>query len=204
MLTVLCYTRGGERRSTLRGVARLGGNDVLPPTRPGLDALSAHVTALSPAPMVRAGSYLPAYVIGPFTTQDSKATGSLHIPQYSISITMSDNDVATRAPESDAQEATAASAGQSVFPGDTRAQEGPSMGVSRQLPAMRRLLTLLGTLHDRSTYSFRRDTNRRTHQARRRRRIRRKALRLPTLALEAPAPPHRRYRHQVHEQSATS
>ncbi|KAH8727878.1 Alpha/Beta hydrolase protein [Phaeosphaeriaceae sp. PMI808] len=42
---------------------------------------------------------------------------------------MADNDNATRAPESDAQEKPADSAvEQSVFPGDTRAQEGPSMG----------------------------------------------------------------------------
>ncbi|ORY11821.1 Alpha/Beta hydrolase protein [Clohesyomyces aquaticus] len=41
---------------------------------------------------------------------------------------MADNDVATRAPESDAQEASTAPAEQSVFPGDTPAQAGPSMG----------------------------------------------------------------------------
>ncbi|KAI8939063.1 hypothetical protein NX059_004902 [Plenodomus lindquistii] len=45
---------------------------------------------------------------------------------------MADSEIATRAPESDAQEAPAAApveaAEQSVFPGDTRAQEGPSMG----------------------------------------------------------------------------
>lgn len=53
---------------------------------------------------------------------------------------MADSDIATRAPESDAQEdvpvpapATApVPAEQSVFPGDTVAQEGPSMGVSEQ------------------------------------------------------------------------
>jgi hypothetical protein len=49
---------------------------------------------------------------------------------------MADNDNATRAPESDAQEKPQEPAKpqdpaeQSVFPGDTRAQEGPSMGVS--------------------------------------------------------------------------
>lgn len=45
---------------------------------------------------------------------------------------MADNDIATRAPESDAQEKPAdtnATAEQSVFPGDTPAQAGPSMGV---------------------------------------------------------------------------
>lgn len=41
---------------------------------------------------------------------------------------MADNNIATRAPESDAQEAPAAQAEQSVFPGDSQAQTGPSMG----------------------------------------------------------------------------
>lgn len=44
---------------------------------------------------------------------------------------MADNENATRAPESDAQEKPAAPAEESVFPGDTIAQEGPSMGVSQ-------------------------------------------------------------------------
>jgi hypothetical protein len=45
---------------------------------------------------------------------------------------MADTDNATRAPESDAQEKPADPAvEQSVFPGDSRAQEGPSMGVSQ-------------------------------------------------------------------------
>ena len=49
---------------------------------------------------------------------------------------MADNDIATRAPESDAQETPQEQpqepkpAEESVFPGDTRAQDGPSMGVS--------------------------------------------------------------------------
>jgi hypothetical protein len=54
---------------------------------------------------------------------------------------MADNEIATRAPESDAQQDTPQPKSQaevkapepapeSVFPGDTRAQEGPSMGVS--------------------------------------------------------------------------
>jgi hypothetical protein len=47
---------------------------------------------------------------------------------------MADNENATRAPESDAQERPADPAvEQSVFPGDTRAQEGPTMGVSEHL-----------------------------------------------------------------------
>ncbi|KAH7119037.1 Alpha/Beta hydrolase protein [Dendryphion nanum] len=41
---------------------------------------------------------------------------------------MADNDIATRAPESDAQQAPAAQVEQSVFPNDTPAQSGPSMG----------------------------------------------------------------------------
>jgi dienelactone hydrolase len=47
---------------------------------------------------------------------------------------MADNDIATRAPESDAQEKPQEQpdvpkpAEESVFPGDTRAQQGPSMG----------------------------------------------------------------------------
>ena len=50
---------------------------------------------------------------------------------------MADNDIATRAPESDAQETSQEQpqepkpAEESVFPGDTRAQQGPSMGVSQ-------------------------------------------------------------------------
>ena len=57
---------------------------------------------------------------------------------------MADNDVATRAPESDAQEqeqesstvpaqpkAEAEAAPQGLFPGDTPAQTGPTMGVCR-------------------------------------------------------------------------
>lgn len=53
---------------------------------------------------------------------------------------MADNEVAARAPESDAQEAAQEQkpqdakapepAPESVFPGDTRAQDGPTMGVS--------------------------------------------------------------------------
>ena len=42
---------------------------------------------------------------------------------------MADNEVATRAPESDAQQTSAPQAEQSVFPGDSQAQTGPSMGV---------------------------------------------------------------------------
>jgi len=49
---------------------------------------------------------------------------------------MADNEVATRAPESDAQETPSEqpadkteAAAQSVFPGDTPAQTGPTMGV---------------------------------------------------------------------------
>jgi dienelactone hydrolase len=41
---------------------------------------------------------------------------------------MAEDDVATRAPESDAAEQSTGEAGQSVFAGDTPAQAGPSMG----------------------------------------------------------------------------
>jgi hypothetical protein len=45
---------------------------------------------------------------------------------------MADKDIATRAPENDAQDDVAAvptAVEQSIFPGDSRAQDGPSMGV---------------------------------------------------------------------------
>lgn len=48
---------------------------------------------------------------------------------------MADNEIATKAPESDAQETPAqhvpppAAPGQSIIPGDSIAQEGPTMGV---------------------------------------------------------------------------
>lgn len=45
--------------------------------------------------------------------------------------TMADDEVATKAPESDVQQAPTSAEQQSVFPGDTKAQEGPSMGVRR-------------------------------------------------------------------------
>ena len=61
---------------------------------------------------------------------------------------MADNDVATRAPESDAQEAPPqhvpppAAPGQSVIPGDSIAQQGPTMGVGNNLTSTTiRLLT---------------------------------------------------------------
>jgi len=47
-------------------------------------------------------------------------------------IKMADKEIATRTPETDAQEdmpAAQTGAEQSVFPGDSRAQDGPSMGV---------------------------------------------------------------------------
>ena len=75
---------------------------------------------------------MPAYVMGPFTLTASRTyirnIQSLHIS----TIKMADKDIATRAPESDAQEDTPAAqtdAERSVFPGDSRAQDGPSMGV---------------------------------------------------------------------------
>ena len=73
---------------------------------------------------------------------------------------MADNDVATRAPESDAQEAPAqhvpppAAPGQSIIPGDSIAQQGPTMGVSNcVVTAFMKLLTIVGTLHDRPTHA---------------------------------------------------
>lgn len=66
---------------------------------------------------------------------------------------MADNDVATRAPESDAQEASISpkptEQGQSIFPGDTRAQEGPTMGVSMELPTpyLQAILICPGSLY---------------------------------------------------------
>lgn len=42
---------------------------------------------------------------------------------------MADNDIATKAPENDAQEVVPAAEGQSLFPGDSVAQQGPTMGV---------------------------------------------------------------------------
>jgi hypothetical protein len=57
---------------------------------------------------------------------------SIHHTHTRRTYTMADSDNATRAPESDAQEKPVDPAvEQSVFPGDTRAQEGPSMGVSQ-------------------------------------------------------------------------
>ena len=43
--------------------------------------------------------------------------------------TMTEENVATRAPESDAQDPSQLAAERSVFPGDTPAQEGPTMGL---------------------------------------------------------------------------
>jgi hypothetical protein len=42
---------------------------------------------------------------------------------------MTDNEVATKAPESDVQETSTPAEAQSIIPGDTKAQDGPSMGV---------------------------------------------------------------------------
>jgi hypothetical protein len=65
----------------------------------------------------------------PFTF--TKTTGYIQSLQYP-QISMADKDIATRAPENDAQDDVAAvptAVEQSVFPGDSRAQDGPSMGV---------------------------------------------------------------------------
>lgn len=60
-----------------------------------------------------------------------RVEGCLHIllvrtaAQIILNQIMADNEVATKAPESDAHE--------SFVPGDTKAQEGPSMGVGQNL-----------------------------------------------------------------------
>jgi len=85
---------------------------------------------------------------------------------------MANDDIATRAPESDAQEVPVAATEQSapvsaaehsVFPGDTVAQEGPSMGVScsQKLAMQSNSHTdQPGTLHVRPTNSLWRDPHR--------------------------------------------
>ena len=77
--------------------------------------------------------------LGPFTAAARLRQPSTKSPITTTQLTdiMGDNDIATRAPESDAQETPKEQpqepkpAEESVFPGDTRAQEGPSMGVSQ-------------------------------------------------------------------------
>jgi hypothetical protein len=101
-------------------------------TRPARDRLH-RMEGVAPH-LPESGVLLVAYVIGldPRSTVQlsySPIPPRLHSHHTNI---MADNDIATRAPESDAQENPADPAvAQSVFPGDTRAQEGPSMGVSR-------------------------------------------------------------------------
>jgi hypothetical protein len=83
------------------------------------------------------------YVIGLDPSQLRLVHGQLSTKLTNITTQltniMADNDIATRAPESDAQETPqeqpqeAKPAEESVFPGDSRAQEGPSMGVSRTI-----------------------------------------------------------------------
>ncbi len=55
-----------------------------------------------------------------------RSTARTEAPQNNI---MAEDNIATRAPESDAQEASQLVAEHSVFPGDTPAQEGPTMGL---------------------------------------------------------------------------
>jgi hypothetical protein len=72
-------------------------------------------------PLLRNGA------VDPLEAQLSGLSKGIH-PQTN----MADDEVATKAPESDAQQ-TSTEPGkpeeQSVFPGDSRAQDGPSMGV---------------------------------------------------------------------------
>lgn len=66
-----------------------------------------------------------SYVIG---WPQSRPDSAVHI--FDSINNMADDEIATKAPESDAQESQKDGAGESVFPGDSRAQDGPSMGVS--------------------------------------------------------------------------
>ena len=54
---------------------------------------------------------------------------------------MADDQIATKAPEIDAAQ-------ESPFPGDSVAQEGPSMGVSRGIRCKPAPLTAVGTLRN--------------------------------------------------------
>ena len=63
-----------------------------------------------------------------FSGASSKLT-DLTIPTILNILTMADEEIATRVLESDVERKSTENAEQSVFPGDTRAQEGASMGV---------------------------------------------------------------------------
>jgi hypothetical protein len=83
------------------------------------------------------GVLTDAYVIGLDPSICSAAKHSPFAPRFQLHTkytnTMAANENAPRAPESDAQERPESvdpAVEQSVFPGDTRAQEGPTMGVS--------------------------------------------------------------------------
>lgn len=95
----------------------------------------SHVCHLSPAlsqvePLPTA--YVMAWTLNQWSLQHTAAFRN-STTLKPITLKMADNDIATRAPESDAQEDVLKPAEDSVFPGDTRAQEGPSMGVSIRL-----------------------------------------------------------------------
>lgn len=77
---------------------------------------------------------------------DPQSTASFNSHTASRHTTiMADTDNATRAPESDAQAASTEPAEQSIFSGDTRAQQGPSMGVSTFLTSHVKLSLVHGT-----------------------------------------------------------
>jgi hypothetical protein len=104
------------------------------PTRSARDS-SGRLEGAAPH-LPESGVLMAAYVIGldprstvQLATFQPTSHSTLHSQYTNI---MADMDNATRAPESDAQEKPADPAvEQSVFLGDTRAQEGPSMGVSQ-------------------------------------------------------------------------
>ena len=77
---------------------------------------------------------------------------------------MSDNDLATRAPESDLAE-------QSAIRGDTVVDQGASLGVSLLQKAWLEIVANqschTGALPDRPTFSFRCKSHRRDHEVRR-------------------------------------
>ena len=59
----------------------------------------------------------------------SSKPADLTIPTILNILAMADEEIATRALESDVERKSTENTEQSIFPGDTRAQEGASMGV---------------------------------------------------------------------------
>jgi len=75
------------------------------------------------------GAAKPQYVSTYLFSGTSSKPADLTISTIFNILTMADEEIATRAPESDTERKSTENAEQSVFPGDTRAQEGASMGV---------------------------------------------------------------------------